>query len=163
MQEYLGEAVILNREPVGDLDLRLSIFTKRFGKFVAKAKSARKITSKLAGHLQPGNLVDARIVEKNGLQIVDVLKKLRLSIAPADLHRLNLILAEAEPDLRLWRELVSGEFGWPEVLKILGWDPSVARCGACNSAEKLAFSIPGQDFFCGNCVSKLDQNEVIYI
>ena len=163
MQEYLSEAVILDREPAGDLDVRLSVFTKRFGKFVVKAKSARRITSKLAGHLQPGNLVDARIVEKNGLQIVDVLKKRRLDIAPADLHRLDLILAEAEPEPRLWRELVGDKFVWWEVLGILGWEPAAAQCGACDGTEDLVFSISGQEFFCGNCSSKLDQNEVIYI
>ncbi|MEK7212689.1 MAG: recombination protein O N-terminal domain-containing protein, partial [Patescibacteria group bacterium] len=51
MQEYLSEAVVLDAVPNGDLDLRVHLFTKKFGKLTAKVKSARKITSKLAGHL----------------------------------------------------------------------------------------------------------------
>ncbi len=163
MQEYISEAIVLNKEPAGDLDARISIFTKRFGKLVAKAKSARRIISKLSGHLEPGNLVDVRIVEKNGLQVVDVLKKQRLHIAPADLYHLSSIITEAEPDLRLWHELMNGKFSWGEALKILGWDPGVARCATCSGTRGLAFSVSGQEFFCGSCSSKLPQDEVIYI
>lgn len=164
MQEYLGEAIVLSREPVGELDVRFSVFTKRFGKLEAKAKSARRITSKLAGHLEPGNLIDARIVEKNGLHIADALKKRRLNVELADLRQLGAILAEAEPEPRLWRELSSGKLNWGVVLGILGWDPRAARCQACGGTKDgLVFSVRGQEFFCGECSSKLDRNEVIYI
>ena len=78
MQEYLSEAVVLDRLANGDLNGRVVFLTKRFGKLVGKARSIRKITSKLSGHLQPGNLVQVRMIEKNGLQIVDALKKSRL-------------------------------------------------------------------------------------
>lgn len=163
MQEYVSEAVILSREPVGDLDARFSIFTKRFGKLKTKAKSVRRTTSKLAGHLEPGNLADVRIIEKNGPQVVDALKKQRLGISPADLYRLDLILAEAEPDPLLWRALLGGKFNWQETLRILGWDPGEAQCQTCDGKNGLAFSVAGQEFFCGNCSLRLPQNELIYI
>ncbi len=163
MQEYLSEAIILNREPVGELDARLSVFTKKFGKFAAKAKSVSRITSKLAGHLEAGNLADVRIVEKNGLQIADALKKRRLDVAPADLYHLDLILAEAEPEPQLWRELVGGGFSWGAALRILGWDPKEAACGLCHKGKPAVFGIREQEFFCRSCASKLNQNELIFI
>ena len=115
MQEYFSDAIVLDRLANGDLDSRIVLFTKHFGKLVAKAKSSRKITSKLSGHLEPGNLVQARLVEKNGLQVVDALKKSRLDVKPADLYFLNQLLAEAEPDSKIWELLIKNQFHWREI------------------------------------------------
>ncbi len=35
MQEYLSEAIVLDKEPNSDLDVHFSIFTKKFGDFTA--------------------------------------------------------------------------------------------------------------------------------
>ncbi len=162
MQEYFSEAIVLDRLPNGDLDSRVFFFTKRFGKLIAKAKSARKITSKLAAHLEPGNLIQVRLVEKNGLQVVDALKKSRLAIALHDLYCLSELLAEAEPESRLWELFVTGEFSWHQALKLLGWDPDFAVCTNCSNPA-AAFRIQSQEFFCSRCSSKLPRSEVLYI
>ena len=176
MQEYLSEAVVLDSFPNGNLDARFIFLTKRFGKLTGKAKSARKITSKLSGHLQPGNLVQARMIEKNGLQVVDALKKSRLSLSLAELRFLGELLAEAEPEFTIWEMLVTrphlpasqqGEqarhgFSWNTALKILGWDPDFASCAMC-AAKIEAFHPRTQEFFCKNCASKLRPDEVIYL
>lgn len=162
MQEYLSEAIVLDRDPNGDLDIRISLFTKRFGKLVAKAKSTRRITSKLSGHLDIGNLVDARLVEKNGLQVVDALKTGRLSAKPADFYFLNRLLAEAGPDPKLWQLLTSVKLNWLQVLKILGWDPREAVCHACGGRPPVVFGALEQEFFCESCASKIGANEIIY-
>ena len=79
MQEYVTDALVLKKEPLRDFDARYFFFTKKFGKMKGRATSARKITSKLAGHLEPGTLVTARFVERNGgngnggVQIADAL------------------------------------------------------------------------------------------
>ncbi len=161
MQEYFGDAIILNSEPNGDLDSRISLFTRQYGKLAAKAKSVRKITSKLAGHLQPGFFADVRLVEKSGLQVVDALKRGKSDISLADLYFLDTLLHEAEPDAELWRILVEGRFNWPEVLKLLGWDPKVASCSMCRAKSPQFFYTRNQDFFCENCVSNLPQNDII--
>jgi recombinational DNA repair protein (RecF pathway) len=163
MQEYLTAAVVLNSEPNGELDSRISLFTKRFGKLSAKAKSARKITSKLAGHLQPGNLVQARLVEKNGLQVVDVLKQKTLRLAPATLYFLDRLLAETEPEMKLWGILMEEKFNWPEILKLLGWDPKEAKCAGCQSAPPSFFYVREQEFFCKRCVLNLPKDDIIYL
>lgn len=186
MQEYFSDAIVLDRLANGDLDSRIVLFTKKFGKLVARAKSARKITSKLSAHLEPGNLIQVRLIEKNGLQIADALKKAGLGQKPADFYFLGQLLAEAEPELHIWemlvhshtkREMVSGTlpaddscsgagaggmFFWREVLKILGWDPDFAACAACSNPIS-AFHIKAQEFFCGSCAFKLPKDEVIYV
>lgn len=162
MLEYVSEAVVLQREPNRDLDSRLSLFTKRFGKLVAKARSVRKITSKLSGHLQPGNVVHVRLVEKNGLQVVDALKESRLKLAPGSLYFLDRLLAEAEPDLRIWNALFE-ELEWRRILTVLGWDPNHATCSLCERAGPKGFHIETQEFFCTICASNLHPDRVLYI
>ena len=170
MQEYLSEAVVLDRLPSGDLNGRVVFLTKRFGKLVGRVRSIRKITSKLSGHLQPGNLVQLRMIEKNGIQVVDALKKSSLSscgepgrtISLAELRFLGELLAEAEPEFMIWEMLVAGRFSWNAALKTLGWDPDFASCVMC-SGGIAAFHPRTQEFFCKNCASKLRLDEVIYI
>lgn len=162
MQEYSTEAIVLDKETNGDLDARITLFTKKFGKLAGKAKSVRKITSKLSGHLEPGNLVQARLVEKNGLQVVDALKQEKLPNNPSDFYFLGRLLADAEPEPDLWNALTAGNFSWKEGLKILGWDPEFASCSACGKRAS-AFHSKSQEFFCGACALKLLREEVLYI
>ncbi len=166
MTEYLSEAIVLDKSANGDLNLRVSLFTKKFGKLVAKARSARRILSKLSPHLEPGNVVQARLIEKNGLQVVDALKQSRLETNPSNLYFLNQILAEQEPDIRLWRALVSGasgSFDWAQILEILGWDPREAACALCMLSSPAAFNISKQELLCGGCASKFAQGSLLYI
>ncbi len=154
MREYVSECLVLSREPVGEFDARFSLYAKRYGKLVAKSRSVRKITSKLAGHLEPGNIVFARFVEKTGLQVVDALKTSQSGIALADLARLDVILAEREPDLGLWNVLQE-RFAWPRVLAVLGWDPGAARCSLCDAPRPVSFRLSNQEFFCGACSPRI--------
>ena len=151
MLEYVSEGIVLNREPSGELDVRVSIFTKKFGKLLAKAKSARKITSKLSAHLEPGNLIQARLVEKKGLQVADALKLGRAEINSPDLYFLDKLLALAEPDLKLWNLLIRGRFEWMEALKLLGWDREHSRCELCGSRAPEIFLMTTQEFVCEKC------------
>jgi recombinational DNA repair protein (RecF pathway) len=163
MQEYVSEAIVLKKQPLGDCDFRYSIFTRRFGKMVAKAKSARKITSKLAGHLEPGSVIRTRLIEKNGLQIIDALKERRLSVALSDLSFLSDILSEGEAEPELWERCAAGDFSRREIFRVLGWNPEYAECATCASPEVFAFHIPSQEFFCRRCASKLGRTGIILI
>jgi len=162
MQEYVSEAVVLRKEPVRDFDARYYFFTKRFGKIVGRATSTRKINSKLAGHLEPGNLARVRFVEKNGTRVVDALKEQKLGISLPDLGRLDALLAESGPETDLWDEMLSGRFSWPNALRILGWDPAGAVCEKCGKAAPY-FYLPRQEFFCAACASKFKQSELILV
>ena len=155
--------------PNGDLDLRVHLFTKKFGKLTAKVKSARKITSKLAGHLQPGNVIQVRLVEKNGLQAVNALKNRRLETDLNNLRWLNRMLAEFQPDLELWEVVLGGPdatvgagWDWRRVLGILGWDPREAECHICRKPPAY-FRVGDQHFFCEACALKTSPDELIYL
>lgn len=163
MQEYVTEAIVLDREPSGELDFRVSFLTKKRGKIIAKAKSARKIVSKLSGHLMPGYVADIRLIEKNGLQVVDALKKGMSAMFVSDLYLLNKILAGGEPEEELWDKVNSGGFSWLNTLKILGWDPEFALCSVCAMNKPDAFSITGQEFFCRKCSLNSRQKELLCI
>jgi recombinational DNA repair protein (RecF pathway) len=162
MHEYVAQAIILDREPHRDFDSRVSFFTEKFGKLTGKATSTRKITSKLAAHLEPGNLVHVRLIEKKELQIVDSLKVRKIATKSPDLYALNQILAEGEPDPELWQLLKGRSFTWPAALRILGWDPGGSRCVQC-SGVSAAFYIAHQEIFCMPCSLKLPRAQVIYI
>ena len=153
MQEFVTDALVLRKEPLRDFDARYSFFTKRFGKVVGNATSARKITSKLAGHLEPGSLTRVRFIERNhgnGTQITDALKHGAVAMPLSDLGFLERMLAEGEVDEALWDECVGGRFSWSAVLRILGWDPRHAACTVCGK-RAAAFYITRQEFFCKDC------------
>lgn len=163
MQEYVSEAIVLGKQPSGDCDNRYALFTRRFGKMVARAKSARKITSKLAGHLEPGNVVRVRLIEKNGLQITDALKETRLGVSLADWSLLSDLLPEGEAEPALWARCRTGVFAPRDILRALGWDPDYAACATCGSREIFSFHIPSQEFFCRQCSSKLSGNGILLL
>ncbi len=173
MQEYVTEAVVLEKGPLRDFDARYSFFARRCGKIVGKATSARKITSKLVGHLEPGTLVRVRFLARNGgngngVQIADALKYGKLAASLTDLHFLNKMLLEGEPDAALWNELTrehrEQRFPWGSVLRILGWDPREAVCEECGKDRKAAaFYIPKQEFFCASCASKLERDALLLL
>ncbi len=166
MLEYVTDALVLSKEPYKDFDARYVFFTRRFGKISGKATSVRKITSKLAGHLEPGTLAQVRFVEKNhgnGTQIVDALGTGRLYAALPNLGRLAAILAEGDADEALWSALTEGRFSWREILRIQGWDPEGAVCAQCGREAAAAFLIPRQDFLCDACASKIRPDALILL
>lgn len=167
MREYVTDALVLVKEPLRDFDGRYFFFTKTFGKAVGKATSSRKITSKLAGHLEPGSFAQVRFVERNGngngsAQIVDALRYGKATAKLGDLELLNKMLIAGEPDSALWDRLSEGNFSWPGVLALLGWDPLHAVCEICGKKAE-SFFVPRQEFFCVACASKLDRDALILL
>ena len=154
MREYGGQAVVLNREPVGEADSLITFFTEQHGKLVARAKSARKIQSKLSAHLEPGNLVRIRLVEQHGLRVTDSLLETRLKVAPNHLAIVASLVGEAHADPFLWRALTSEDFSWSTILSALGWNPKTAHCRECRrSTETEYFLLASQEFFCRSCIA----------
>lgn len=155
MQEYVTNAIVLRKFSQGDLDGRYTLFTERFGKLTGKAKSSRKITSKLAPHLEPGTALRVRFVEAHGTQIIDALKVGNAGLSLMDLQFLAMLLPEGQPEPDLWKLIVKRKFTWPAALALLGWDPSEAMCGSCGVRRAAHFYIPPQEFFCDVCVRKV--------
>ncbi len=148
--------------PHREQDLRVTLFTEKHGKIQARARSARKITSKLSPHLQPGFFAKVRLVEKSGVQAVDALKTQKSVFGLPDLMELANLLPAFHAEPELWQTLRAGELRWPKVLRILGWDPVHARCGMCEG-EADFFLTKSQEFLCGNCSSQLPRNQLLYV
>jgi recombinational DNA repair protein (RecF pathway) len=168
MQEFVTNAIVLRKYPQGDIDGRYTLFTERFGKLMAKAKSSRKIISKLAPHLEPGTLLKVRFIEAHGTQIIDALKDDAIALSLLDMHFLSMLLPDGQPEPELWSMLVEqaqtqqnnrkherAKFSWSHALAILGWDPEGALCITCNARPGTHFYVPRQEFFCDTCVKKL--------
>ncbi len=161
MHEYVAQAVVLDKEPFREYDSRVSFFTEKFGKLIGKTVATRKLTSKLAAHLEPGNFVNVRFVEKKNLQIVDGLKSGKLRVTAPDLYFLHQILPEGEPETDIWAMLRENRFSWRETLKILGWDPTDSRCVSCGKTPH-AFQISHQEMYCKTCAEKFPQSEILF-
>lgn len=163
MAECCTEAIVLDKEDLGEIDSRVFLFTKALGKVVAKVKSARKITSKLSPHLEPLNLVSIRLVEKNGFQAADALMEKKFPRTDMGLSVLNLVnqlSGENQPDQQLWQVLINN-LGSPaknlktEILSILGFDPEFASCRDCNAVKPSYFFMPDSEYVCQKCVNRI--------
>jgi recombinational DNA repair protein (RecF pathway) len=162
MEEYVSNALVLTKAPRGELDARYVLFTERFGKMAGKTTSSRRITSKLAGHLEPGTIASVRFIETGGTQIVDALKSSRAEISLEDLGSLSNLLPDMQADAELWADFTSRPFSWRSILRTLGWDPHGARCALCERPAAWFF-VPRQEFLCDSCVSKMGRNRISYI
>lgn len=174
MTEYFTSALVLDTEDSAELDKTIYLYTKELGKVVAKAKSIRKITSKLAGHLQPLNFVRVRLVKKNGFQVTDALTISRVKFSQEALAVLQFIKEmtfELQPDKNLWF-LIKKTFqdlrdnkkiSYQPLLKALGFAPDFARCHVCASKFVAYFSKTEQVFLCRRCSSKVPKDEIILI
>ena len=61
---YQCEGLIIQKSPMGEADLLVTLFTKEHGKLRAVARGARRSTSKMVGHLEP--LTQIRISVAHG-------------------------------------------------------------------------------------------------
>lgn len=160
MLEYVTEAIVLDKIDLGELDSKVYLFTKDFGKIIAKIKSGRKIISKLASHTEPLNLVTVRIVDKNSPQLIDALI-LKKGVPGKTFFKIVSLIRdispENQPDNNLWELLFSlidkraeaGDF--IKSLKILGFDPTHAKCNNCLKGSPDFFSIEDLVFYCRDC------------
>ncbi len=157
----MGEAIVLHKDFQGELDERVVFFAKDFGKQSAKIKSGRKITSKLSPHLEPGNLIKARWIEKGSLQVVDALKQEKLDFTPGFLKLVCDVLAEHNHDEEVWNFLKNNKESSTELLSVLGWNPKGAVCQLCSSTPRM-FGVDSLGYYCADCGAKV-RGSKIYI
>lgn len=172
MLEHYTTAIVLKVSPKGEIDSIVTLYTKDFGKVIAKAKSLKKITSKLAGHLMPGNIVQIRLIEHgdgNGLQVLDALSD-KGGGNIGDMLRfvgfIDKMTLPAMPDLNLWYEaekaVRTGDFTpqrYRKVLGALGFGSESLICDDCQS-NSVAYFMPRElIFMCADSIKKLNISE----
>ena len=154
--EQVTEAVVLDKEFAGEAHARVHLFTKDWGRVVAKATSARKMVSKLGPHLEPLMVTTVRLLQKNHLpQAVDALRtgKLPFSALPG-LRLVKALALEYEADQALWeavRHPERAENHARAILSILGYDPQFAACAWCGEKPHY-FSLQALSFSCSACL-----------
>lgn len=147
MYEHVTPALVLARYPRGEADLRFSLFTRDLGKLHATAVSGRKVTSKLAPHLEEGGASSVRLVEQRDVRVVDALT-IRTGIRTLEeCLILDRIVPENVPEPEIWRMATASRVDWPAVLAALGWDPAHGACAVC-AERPAAFLIRSQEFLC---------------
>lgn len=170
MIEHYTKSLVLHREPKGEVDEIFTLYTKDLGKIHARAKSIRRITSKLSGHLRQGSLNKIRIIEKggSGFQVIDALSD--EFFRHDELHKfldfLDKMTPEREPDHELWHYVESiiglGELGSAEyrrLLEIMGFGPKFAKCVNCGRGEIAYFMPSDVIFLCDKSFMDLNINE----
>lgn len=63
-------ALVLKRQDYRESDSLVTVYTKDFGKLNLVARGVKKLHSKLAGHLEPANLIDLLIIKGKNLDYV---------------------------------------------------------------------------------------------
>ncbi len=160
MQEFVSEAVVLDKEPLGEADSRVSLYTEARGKVVAKAAASRNIVSRLAGHLEPGMISAVRVVGNGGGQIADAYAVGTLARTRETLRLLSFLggfLMEGEADPALWDYLNKGTeetLDSRQLLAVLGFDPHGAACAHCGRSSPAYFNSREARFVCELCVAQ---------
>ncbi|MBS3903469.1 MAG: recombination protein O N-terminal domain-containing protein [Anaplasmataceae bacterium] len=151
MRELVGQGLVLRRDSLGEFDERITLFTEEWGKVKAKTISSRKPLSKLSPHLEIGNVIRMRCVEKHDLQLVDALKVRATEYSLFDLYALDRLLFEDEIDGELWDDLSGETLSWELILSRLGWDSRYAICAECNQKNVVMFDLRTHTYLCGRC------------
>jgi recombinational DNA repair protein (RecF pathway) len=164
MVEYLTEAIILDKRPDKNLDAIFTIFSRDLGKVYGKAISSRKITSKLASHLEPGTFGKIRLARKSvgeNFRIVEALGESKRSDPETIrflmfLDRMAPACAKDEVLFMFAREFIqnssiSEKMAYRGLLKIIGLDPDEATCSCCGRKKIAYFSSQDIMFLCRQC------------
>lgn len=154
MIEHFTKAVILGKEDVRDYDTRVFLYCEGLGKIVAKATSLRKITSKLAAHMEPGNIVEVRLINKNSFQLADAVKINSLPKNPKTIRMLEIVKelsAEGQFDPDLWNYFFSGELTSEKALEALGYGLGFASCQNCGAKNPTRFLVNELAYHCEPC------------
>lgn len=159
MTEHYTEALVLDKEELADFDSRVFLYSRDLGRVIAKATSVRKITSKLAAHLEPGNFIKARLVQSDSwrFQVADALKTDFLPKTADFINILNLVkelTAEGQADEELWDLLQLKNLSGAKFLKILGFDNKFALCQNCGAENPAQFLLKELEYSCIPCFVK---------
>jgi len=184
MSTYKTKAIILSSYPYREHDRIITFFSDEFGKMDARARGTRKITSKLAGHLEPfietelllangrrwDILAGSRTLENHHILRADVSKLAAASVCCEavkhisrplscdkrvfELIRVILRVLEHTESIEQQKSIVA-TFLW-HLLALSGFRAELEHCINCRSKiESGSFSLEGGGVLCEKC-GKID-------
>lgn len=168
MDELVTEAIILSSRSWSNGDRQVDLFTKELGRVSAKARAGMNTTSKLSPHLDAMNLSEVRLKNHGSYLLTDALTKNRFGKLREDptiteralevLSLINLITPFNLKDLEIWHYLIQtmegAAFDGKALLRILGYDPTLATCEICGKGNVSHFVPLEQSFSCKGCLNK---------
>lgn len=155
---YKSEAIVIRRSDLGEADKILTIFTPHFGKLRVVAKGVRKVTSRLAGHVELFTRSQMLLAKARNLDIVtqsetvDAYRPLhddlsRIAHASYAAEMLDAFTADALENYPVYK-LTASVFGllsedphpdrvlrWFEMqlLAYMGYAPELNQCVQCRN------------------------------
>ncbi|MFH0951971.1 MAG: DNA repair protein RecO [Patescibacteria group bacterium] len=184
MTAYRGsKAIVLRRHDSGEYDRRYVLFTERYGKIIAIGRGTHKITSKLAGSLEPGQLIDIQLAagkQRDTIIAAEVINSFRnarkseVAMAQAAFvsEVIHQLIEPEQNESAVWeltvsvmneldrRSMVSkvlGPYFIVRLLALLGTGPNLDHCGKCRSTlkeEEHGFDQVNNYLLCQKCKGK---------
>jgi len=178
---YKTEAIVLRQRKLGEADRILTLHTPAYGKLDAKAKSVRKTTSRMSGHLQPLNRIMVQLAQgRSSLDVIagcetlesfqglrEDLERLSRALYAAELA--DRFLAEREESMTTYRLLLDTlrrlqrgdgdtalRFYEMRLLEHSGFRPQLERCLGCEQPlrpEANYFAPLAGGTYCPSCGS----------
>ena len=156
---YSTEAIVLKQMPMGEADRLLTLYTPHYGKVRAMAKGARRVKSRLGGHLEPMTRVRVLLAQGKTFAVVSQAETLgNTLVLRGDLWRMTCGLyivelvdrfAQEEQEngalYRLVEESVAALAEAPDadtllryfetrLLALMGFLPELHQCASCGTA-----------------------------
>ena len=181
MSTYKTKAIILSSYPYREHDRIITFYSDKFGRMEARARGVKKITSKLAGHLEP--FIETELLLANG-RTWDILagsrtiysrEKIRfcleaISIALVCSEAIKQISKPLSSDERVFHLLSNlfdkleksqyesksmiASFLW-DLLAISGFKAELSQCIHCKTQVfSGSFSAEGGGILCENCKTR---------
>ena len=180
MQNIQCEAVVLGVMDYGEADKIVTFFTLEHGKLKGLARSAKKSRKRFGGALEPFARLRLQLAMKgglstlNGADIVTIFPHIRQDLfkighAAYACELVERLVPEAEHNHRLFRLLTAyldhldqfqndpsdRRFFEANLLKVVGYQPALSRCAACDAdladALVLRWSPSTAGLLCGRC------------
>jgi len=181
MQKYT--AIILSSYDIGEFDRIYIFYTKESGLVKAIGRGVRKLSAKLAGHLEPGTLSEVYVAKARGMgQITSAIALDNFERVKRDFEKLSEALkifkfftrhfSEEEKDENIFDLLVDfltrvglspdffllAESFWWKLFDALGNRPETMKCAKCGARleenVKKYFSSSRGGIVCGSCFSE---------
>jgi DNA repair protein RecO (recombination protein O) len=186
MKSYYITGIILSRENIGEKDRLIIFLTRERGKLKAVARGSRKISSKLAGSLEPINVVRGWIHIGKTFDIVkgvEVLKTFPTIRKDLDkylacnkiLEFTELIVQENDDGEKFFKLLIGVitaldrydtnidsllRFFWINIISLAGYKLRLNRC-ICGKESISYFSPSLGGVICRDCILKTDDTMVV--
>lgn len=154
---YKTEAIILKHLPLGEADYIITLYTPQLGKLSAVVKGARKVKSKVGGHLEPLMHTSFLLVRGRNLhsvsqaQTIEPFRAIRedlnkLSLATYMAALVDAVTPDEQPNYQLFRLLETclgylakgapnslTTFFQLDLLDKIGFKPELYRCVECEA------------------------------